>query len=84
MDKEISTPYNIGVDLIAQYTTYVYDDEECVNDYIGNDLDEAKRSFELLKSSYTNSKTIDKDITIVLYDNLNEKIIMDYNTLNDA
>lgn len=84
MDKEISTPYNIGIDLIAQYDVYVYDDEECVHDYIGNDLDEAKKSFENLKSIHTNKKEIDADITIVLYDNLYEKIVMDYNTLNDA
>lgn len=84
MDKQISVPYEIGQEIIAQYDVYVYDDEECIHDYVGNDLDEATKSFELLKATHTNSKTIEKDITIVLYDNLYERIIMDYNTLRDA
>lgn len=84
MDKKISVPYEIGQDIIAQYDVYVYDDEECVHDYIGNDLDKAKKSFENLKSIHTNKKEIDSDVTIVLYDNLYERIVMDYNTLNDA
>lgn len=84
MDKQISVPYDIGQDIIAQYDVYAYDDEECVHDYIGNDLDEAKKSFESLKSIHTNKKEIDSDITIVLYDNLYERIVMDYNTLRDA
>lgn len=69
---------------IAQYDVYVYDDEgECVHDYVGNDLDAARTSFENLKS--INSTTpIEKDITVVLYDNWNEKIVEDYNTLRDA
>ena len=71
-------------DIIAQYDVYAYDDTETVHDYIGNDLDEAIRSFEMLKSMYTNTETINKEVTIVLYDNLNEKIINDYNTLTDA
>lgn len=69
--------------IIAQYDVYVYDDTECVHDYIGDDLDLARQSFENLKS--TNSQhPIEKDITVVLYDNLNEKVIEDYNTLLDA
>lgn len=69
--------------VIAQYDVYVYDDSECVHDYVGNDLDAARTSFENLKA--VNMKTpIEKDITIVLYDNWNEKIIEDYNTLNDG
>lgn len=67
---------------IAQYDVYACDDSECVHDYIGNDLDAARASFENLKS--INSKTpIEKDITIVLYDVWNEKVIEDYNTLAD-
>ena len=31
-----------------------------------------------------NTFTIKEDITIVLYDNLNQKVIKDYNTLKDA
>lgn len=68
---------------IAQFDVYVYDENETVHDYIGNDLDTAINSFEQLKSNNIN-KTIDKEVTIVLYDNYNEKIIMDYNTLLDA
>lgn len=71
-------------DTIAQYNVYVYDDMEVVHDYIGNDLDEAIKSFERLKSVQTNKKEIDVDVTIILYDNWNEKIINDYNTLRDA
>ncbi len=70
--------------IIAQYDVYVYDENECIHDYIGNDLDDATTSFENLKTTNTQNKTIDKDVTIVLYDNWNEKIIMDYNTLKDA
>lgn len=69
---------------IAQYDVYVYDEQECVHDYVGNDYDAAVQSFEQLKSIQTNKKEIDSDITVVLYDNWNDKIIMDYNTLNDA
>jgi len=69
---------------IAQYDVYVYDEQECIHDYVGNDLSEAKKSFENLKSIQTNKKQIDSDVTIVLHDNWNEKIIMDYNTLRDA
>lgn len=68
---------------IAQYDVYAYDDSECVHDYIGNDLDAAIVSFENLVSINSQSP-IDKDITVVLYDNWNEKVIKDYNTLNDA
>lgn len=71
-------------DVIAQYDVYVYDDSEIVHDYIGNDLDEAIKSFETLKSIQINKKEIDTDVTIVLYDNYNEKVINDYNTLRDA
>lgn len=71
-------------DVIAQYDVYVYDNIETVHDYVGNDLDEAIKSFELLKSIQTNKKQIDSDVTVVLYDNWNEKIISDYNTLRDA
>ncbi len=74
----------INKDIIAQYDVYVYDDMETVHDYIGNDLDEAINSFEMLKSVQTNKKQIDSDVTVVLYDNWNEKIIKDYNTLRDA
>lgn len=71
-------------DVIAQYDVYAYDDSETVHDYIGNDLDEAIKSFEMLKSIQINKKEIDTDVTIVLYDNYNEKVINDYNTLRDA
>ena len=71
------------MDEIAQYDVYAYDDSECVHDYIGNDLDAAIISFENLVSINSQSP-IDKDITVVLYDNWNEKVIKDYNTLNDA
>jgi len=74
----------INKDIIAQYDVYVYDDMETVHDYIGNDLDAAINSFEMLKSVQTNKKQIDSDVTIILYDNWNEKIIKDYNTLRDA
>ena len=74
----------INKDIIAQYDVYVYDDMETVHDYVGNDLDEAIKSFEMLKSIQTNKKQIDSDVTIVLYDNWNDKIINDYNTLRDA
>lgn len=74
----------INKDIIAQYDVYSYDDSETIHDYIGNDLDEAIKSFEMLKSIYINKKQIDSDVTIVLYDNWNEKIINDYNTLRDA
>lgn len=74
----------INKDIIAQYDVYTYDDIETVHDYIGNDLDEAIKSFEMLKSIQTNKKQIDSEVTIVLYDNWNEKIINDYNTLRDA
>jgi len=74
----------INKDIIAQYDVYVYDDMETVHDYVGNDLDEAIKSFEMLKSVQTNKKQIDSDVTIVLYDNWNDKIINDYNTLRDA
>lgn len=74
----------INKDIIAQYDVYVYDDMETVHDYIGNDLDVAINSFEMLKSVQTNKKQIDSDVTIVLYDNWNEKIVKDYNTLRDA
>ncbi len=74
----------INKDIIAQYDVYVYDDMETVHDYVGNDLDEAIKSFEMLKSIQTNKKQIDSDITIILYDNWNDKIINDYNTLRDA
>lgn len=74
----------VNKDIIAQYDVYVYDDMETVHDYIGNDLDEAIKSFEMLKSIQTNKKQIDSDVTIVLYDNWNDKIINDYNTLRDA
>lgn len=70
--------------IIAQYDVYVYDDSETVHDYVGNDLDEATKSFEMLKSIHINKKQIDSDVTIVLYDNYNEKVINDYNTLRDA
>lgn len=69
---------------VAQYDVYIYDDEgECVHDYIGNDIDAARNSFENLKSANTTTP-IKKDITIVLYDNWNEKVVEDYNTLRDA
>lgn len=84
MDKKISVPYNIGMEVIDQYDVYAYDEHETIHDYVGNDLDEAKRSFEMLKSIQTNKKQIDSDVTIVLYDNLNERIVNDYNTLRDA
>lgn len=71
-------------DIIAQYDVYAHDDSETVHDYIGNDLDEAIKSFETLKSIQINKKEIDTDVTIVLYDNYNEKVINDYNTLRDA
>lgn len=71
------------MDEIAQYDVYAYDDSECVHDYIGNDLDVATTSFENLVSINSQSP-INKDITVVLYDNWNEKVIKDYNTLNDA
>lgn len=74
----------INKDIIAQYDVYAYDDSETIHDYIGNDLDEAIKSFEMLKSIHTNKKQIDSDVTIVLYDNWNERIINDYNTLRDA
>lgn len=74
----------INKDIIAQYDVYAYDDSEAIHDYIGNDLDEAIKSFEMLKSIHTNKKQIDSDVTIVLYDNWNERIINDYNTLRDA
>lgn len=74
----------INKDIIVQYDVYVYDDMETVHDYTGNDLDEAIKSFEMLKSIQTNKKQIDSDVTIVLYDNWNDKIINDYNTLRDA
>lgn len=74
----------INKDIIAQYDVYAYDDMETIHDYIGNDLDEAINSFEMLKSVQTNKKQIDSDVTVVLYDNWNEKIIKDYNTLRDA
>lgn len=74
----------INKDIIAQYDVYAYDNIETVHDYIGNDLDEAIKSFEMLKSIQTNKKQIDSEVTIVLYDNWNEKIINDYNTLRDA
>lgn len=74
----------INKDIIAQYDVYVYDDMETVHDYIGNDLDKAINSFEMLKSVQTNKKQIDSDVTVVLYDNWNEKIVKDYNTLRDA
>lgn len=74
----------INKDIIAQYDVYAYDDSETIHDYIGNDLDEAIKSFEMLKSIHTNKKQIDSDVTIVLYDNWNEKIVNDYNTLRDA
>lgn len=74
----------INKDIIAQYDVYVYDDMETVHDYVGNDLDEAIKSFEMLKSIQTNKKQIDSDVTIVLYDNYNEKAINEYNTLRDA
>ena len=74
----------INKDIIAQYNVYAYDDSETIHDYMGNDLDEAIKSFEMLKSIHTNKKEIDSDVTIVLYDNYNEKIINDYNTLRDA
>ena len=68
---------------IAQYDVYAYDEQECVHDYIGNDLDKARISFENLKSININTPIV-KDVTIVLYDNYNEKIVVDYNTLRDA
>ena len=71
------------MDEIAQYDVYAYDDSECVHDYIGNDLDVATTSFENLVSINSQSP-INKDITVVLYDNWNEKVIKDYNTLDDA
>lgn len=74
----------INKDIIAQYDVYAYDDMETVHDYVGNDLDEAIKSFEMLKSIQTNKKQIDSDVTIVLYDNYNEKTINEYNTLRDA
>ena len=74
----------INKDIIAQYDVYTYDDIETVHDYIGNDLDEAIKSFGMLKSIQNNKKQIDSEVTIVLYDNWNEKIINDYNTLRDA
>ncbi|MBP3201296.1 MAG: hypothetical protein J6M39_06575 [Lachnospiraceae bacterium] len=74
----------IDKDIVAQYDVYCYDDSETIHDYIGNNLDEAIKSFEMLKSIHTNKKEIDVDITIVLYDNWNEKIVSDYNTLRDA
>lgn len=74
----------INKDIIAQYDVYAYDDSETIHDYIGNDLDEAIKSFEMLKSIHTNKKQIDSDVTIVLYDNWNERIVNDYNTLRDA
>ena len=74
----------IDKDIVAQYDVYAYDDSETIHDYIGNDLNEAIKSFETLKSIYTNKKEIDSDATIVLYDNWNEKIVNDYNTLRDA
>ena len=71
------------MDGIAQYDVYAYDDSECVHDYIGDDLDAAIISFENLVSINSQSP-INKDVTVVLYDNWNEKVIKDYNTLNDA
>lgn len=71
-------------DDIAQYDVYASDDSEVVHDYIGNDLNEAIKSFENLKSIQTNKKEIDSDVTIVLYNCWNEKVIMDYNTLRDV
>lgn len=71
------------MDDIAQYDVYAYDDSECVHDYIGEDLDIAEQSFESLKSIHSQNP-IKEDITIVLYDNLNQKVIKDYNTLKDA
>ena len=70
-------------DVIARYDVYAFDDSECIHDYIGDDFDLARTSFENLKSINIQSP-ISKDVTIILYDNFEEKIIEDYNTLNDA
>lgn len=70
-------------DVVAKYDVYAYDETECIHDYIGDNFDVARTSFENLKSIHTQSP-ISKDVTIVLYDNFEEKIIEDYNTLNDA
>lgn len=69
--------------VIPRYDVYVSDDSECIHDYVGDDFDIARTSFENLKSIHIQSP-ITKDVTIVLYDNFEEKIIEDYNTLNDA
>ena len=36
--------------IIAQYDVDAYVDSETIHDYVGNDLDEATKSFEMLKS----------------------------------
>ena len=69
--------------VVARYDVYAYDETECIHDYIGDDFDLARTSFENLKSIHTQSP-ITEDVTIVLYDGFEEKIIEDYNTLRDA
>jgi hypothetical protein len=69
--------------VIARYDVYAYDETECIHDYIGDNFDLARTSFENLKSIHIQSP-ISEDVTVVLYDNWNEKIIEDYNTLNDG
>lgn len=66
-----------------RYETYIYDDSENLTEYIGDDYDKALEAFERLKSIHSQTP-IKQDITIILYDNLEDKVIKEYNTLNDA
>lgn len=66
-----------------RYETYIYDDSENLTEYIGDDYDKALEAFERLKSIHS-QVPIKQDITIILYDNLEDKVIKEYNTLNDA
>jgi len=73
---------------LIRYLVYVYDDSENVNEYAGPDLEIAKEIYIKTRVHIENlikeKGYIDKEITIVLKDTFEDKILFEYNTLQDA
>lgn len=75
-------------DALIKYLVYTYDDSESVNEYAGPDLDIAKEIYIKTRVHIENlikqKGYIDKEITVVLKDTFEDKILFEYNTLQDA
>lgn len=75
--------------VVVRYKVYIYDESECITEYAGPDLDIAKEIYiktrvHADKISGVLDNNITKEITVVLKDVYDNKILFEYNTLQDA